>query len=542
MSFRQIKFFLYYFVIILLGVDIFTSFVYDAQHLIDNIFAAEIGWRVLNGATPTVDFGHHDGGLFASDIALAFELFGGDIRPPVYAAALMAATALFAGLLVAFRRLDRVTTLLMVIAISVLCLARAPIETTIAIIEPISAHSFVYYRFAFALMLVTVLYCMTPARVAVAEAAGGIAVGALLVMRMPLKPSFAIAAPAAAAALFAQRRRVGAVAVVAGFFLAMLILDPLFAKIAESYRYASASVGHRISLFALLWKVLRMALGEPLALVALLGALGMALADARAYRMAMLASATALGGATLAMALTMGGPGSIGHLFLVVATVLAVGLTARATWSASRFAAQVRWVAVALVVATTAPQALNLLSSAALGYVNRDRTLFAGGPLEGYFTRPPDGPDAYRGVGAGTDRRARLAERVAALSAQGEFEPKAGQRDIALADAIAAHEEIPDVADHAILADDRLSFSFALGAPPVVAYPVWQWDTSPEFRDPEALSEAIDIAPVIVHADDPGPLATLAETRLSHCADTALWRIHVRPGLELPICQTRLGG
>ncbi|MBW4710802.1 hypothetical protein KX928_23675 [Roseobacter sp. YSTF-M11] len=511
--------------------------VYDTNHMADTLFSADIGWRILQGADPVLDFGHHYAGLFGEYIALGFSLFGPTLKALDYASLLMAGTALILGGVICYRRTGLWSYLLFAIFTSACMLMRAPMEIIPAITKPMSAHSFVYNRFAMSLGLAAFFYCFLATPNKILEAIAGAVTGAIIVMLMLLKTSFGVILPAVLLVLLIQGRIWSGIWVAVGVVMAMGLLDPGFSKFIGSSRYAAASVGDRLTPTGLIWKTLGLLSNQPTVLVLAIASLILTLTTAGVAWVPVLITTLALGAGAFGMALTMGGMGSIGHQFLVLVTALSLCLAEVVRQAGAGPRHPVRIMALVLMAAFAGPHLLNTLGTGVIALNNQSRVLFPAGPLAGYYAEARPGKDLYRVISKpnAPDRLAQLTRAATIRRAEGA-PLDTGIEYIMLADGFHQLAQMPGAAEYGIAADTRFSFSFALGAPPVLAYPPWQWDTSPEFQDPETLRADLDIAMIARFAEAESPLRRITKEHFKLCRRSALWDIYLRDGLDRTSC------
>lgn len=508
--------------------------VYDTNHMADTLFSADIGWRILQGADPVVDFGHHYAGLFGEYIALSFGLFGVTLKSLDYAAILMAATVLLLGAIVFYRRAGLWSYLLFAVFTSACLLMRAPFEIIPAIVKPISAHSFVYNRFAISLGLVAFFYCFLATPHKALEALAGAVTGAITVMLMLLKPSFVVMLPFVLLAVLVQGRFWAGIWVVAGAAAAMILLDPWFIKFIGSYTYAATSVGDRLSPAGLIWKGIGLLSGQPVVPVLATASLILTLTTAGVAWRSVLLTTLLLGAGGVGMVLTMGGMGSIGQQFVVLVTALSLCLAEVVRQHGARPGHPVRVIALVLIAGFAGPHLLNTLGTGLIAQKSQSRVLFPEGPLANYYAESRQGADFYRGVSA-PYAPGKLAQIVSTHRAEGAAIDTSVEY-IMLADGVQLLQKIADVERYGIAADARFSFSFAVGALPVLSYPPWQWDSSPEFQDPETLRDQLDIALIARFAETESPLRRITKEHFILCQRSELWDMYVRDGMEGAPC------
>lgn len=508
--------------------------VYDTDHMADTLFSADIGWRILQGADPIVDFGHHYAGLFGEYIALSFGMFGVTLKSLDYAAILMAATVLLLGAIVFYRRAGLWSYLLFASFTSACLLMRAPFEIIPAIVKPMSAHSFVYNRFAISLGLVAFFYCFLATPHKALEAVAGVITGAVAVLLMLLKPSFAVMLPFMLLAVLVQGRFWAGIWVAAGAAATMILMDPWFTKFLGSYTYAAASVGDRLSPAGLIWKSIGVLSNQPAVPVLAAASLILTLTTTRVAWRSVLLTTLLLGAGGFGMVLTMGGMGSVGQQFVVLVTALSLCLAEVVRQHGAPPHHPVRVIALVLIIAFAGPHLLNTLGTGLIAQKNQSRVLFTTGPLANYYAESRQGTDFYRGLSE-SDALEKLVQIAGTRRAEGAA-IDTSMEYFMLADGVQLLQNIAGIESYGIAADSRFSFSFALGATPVLSYPPWQWDTSPEFQDPETLRSQLDIALIARFAETESPLRQITKEHFVLCQRSALWDMYVRGGMEMASC------
>lgn len=475
---------------------------YDSDHFGDTLFLLGAGWRAHEGLTPALDFGHFYGGTMANGLAVTMQLAGHGVFAFDWftlglAGGLVAlAAALFAG------RMPAPGLAALVAALTALMLTRFPLEAATAVTGTISTHSFLYNRFGLAAAMIAALFVALPQGSARRDLAGGAAVGALAVLALLSKPTFFVLPVGLALGLAVAGRWRALAGALLGMAGAMALLDPWGARWLASVAYAQAQVGEQESarIPALIRKAVQIPLAQPLALVLVLGALGYLLARRR--RIPALAGAVIVTGAGLGMAASMGGNGSLGQLALplAIAVLLAADAIARAEALAGQ--ATLRAVALALTAALVLPHLANLAAAAVEGYRARAGMQISEGPFARYLSRP-------------------------------ETEAPPTQYD-RLADGVAALRALGDPSQWGIVADRGITFEYALLAPPVPGYPLWQRVTAPELAPGLPLAPETDVV-LLGQGEPPDPLRVVLERKMgaefTRCTASRHWDIFVRRGL-----------
>ncbi|MEO0369374.1 MAG: hypothetical protein AAF197_11415, partial [Pseudomonadota bacterium] len=108
-----------------------------------------------------------------------------------------------------------------------------------------------------------------------------------------------------------------------------------------------------------------------------------------------------------------------------------------------------------------------------------------------------------------------------------------------LADGIIALRALGNTRDWGIIADNGVSFEYALMARPVPGYPLWQRETAPEFRDDRIFAPKADIA-MLAKSNNPNAVSAILRRKIAKdfvlCSRSAYWEIYRRTSTEIPNC------
>ncbi|TCP39584.1 hypothetical protein [Rhodovulum marinum] len=486
---------------------------YDTDHFGDTLFLLGAGWRVAQGLTPVIDFGHFYGGVMAEGIAATMALFGpGAFAFDYFTLLLLGALSATAGVIL-FRRMSLAGMAAVILTLATLMLTRYPLELNDPIIGVVSTHSFLYNRVGLALLLLAGLYSALRAASPRGDLLPGVLVGLLVVLAMLTKPTFAVLAPAVLLALALQRRWHGLGAVLIGMVAALAVLDPTLQRWLGALAYAQAQVGDKDSaqVGLLMRKAVQIPLAQPVATTFALAALA-TLFVTRTQRAAAL-GLVVVSGAGVGMAATMGGNGSLGQLALPMAILIALAAAEIAHRANLAPAFTLRAIAFCLVAAFALPHGANLARAAIEGYAQRDRMLISEGPYASYLA-------LSKGVG-----------RNSTPAAQYEM----------LADGIAALHRLGDPSQWGIVADNGVIFEHAILGRPVPGYPLWQRPEAPELAPDLPIAPEADIA-MIGRSGTMGEVGRILTAKLRPdfipCTTSTHWTIHVRRTSAIA-CPTR---
>ena len=139
---------------------------------------------------PGVDFGHFYGGMHEWFVAQGLHLSGGTIKALDYALVLEFIVVALGLQIVAWRRLDALTTALLTLLCAVVLFARQPLESTQIIIQTASAHSFAYNRLGTALTIIAAALLLVRSESRWADIAAGAVAGVAVTAAMLAKATF----------------------------------------------------------------------------------------------------------------------------------------------------------------------------------------------------------------------------------------------------------------------------------------------------------------------------------------------------------------
>lgn len=208
----------------LLSLRLFSDRIYDTILPGDTLFLAELAWRDLAGFDPVIDYPHFYGGVTAEIMAIAFRLFGDDIKSIDYGYCLFFAgiSALTAIVSLGRLKLHWCAFLLLICA----CLVLSPIALEHGFSIHLT-HSFVYNHVAYAIMLLATCFVMVkPTHSVWRENLVAIVVGVSLAIVALLKSTFAFYIVFFLIAMLLHSRRVTLIFAIIGMTSAFLLLDP----------------------------------------------------------------------------------------------------------------------------------------------------------------------------------------------------------------------------------------------------------------------------------------------------------------------------
>jgi hypothetical protein len=504
--------------------------VYNTDDLADTIFLVGVAWRIFNGAVPVVDFGHFYGGFSETYISWAFSLFGVSIKALDYALLLQFATTAIIVAVASWRRISVVSFWMLLLVSGMCILTRAPFEYDISLTSVVSAHSFVYNRFALALTIPVMLFAILPVNDRNAELTCAIVIGATLYMIALTKPSFVVFLPAVFLALALQARFRGLFFVTLGLLIAKFYLDFGAARFLGSSEYLNASISDQVAFGDYLRKGFQLLLAQPVGLAAVVFAAALIFAHSKWRTLPALLAATFVMGGGVGMAVSMGGAGSIGQQLMPLMASLAVvifELSRRLSMPES--VGTLKMIALTVVAGFSLPHFANIAAATIEAVEMSDRSLITDGPLKNYismsaaFELPPVGSDLSVATEAARQHLA-----------QGN-PMEAGVQYPMLADGINVLKGIEGISELGVVADGGFAFDFALGAPPVLGFPVWIRDTSPELAYGQPLPD--DVAIVMLRRSS---TETIIRARLEGhfvlCTQTAIWDVFSRLGESFSVC------
>lgn len=487
---------------------LFGGVFYDTDHFSDSLFILGAAWRSHEGLTPAVDFGYFYGGVLEDGLALTMRLLGHGVFVFDYFTLLLALGLAVAVRLILGRSLSRAGLAAVILLVTLLMLTRHPLEYDHAVSTVVSTHSFLYNRFGLAVVVIAGLHVALPSPGRNAEILGGVGVGLLVGLTALVKPTFAILAPAVIAGLMLQRRWGALGGALAGMAGAILSLDPQLARWRGALAYSMAQIGEdraaRLDYVAM--KALRGLLVQPLATFLTAIAIGSLLVRRVSVPAALGLLLVALAG--VGMTATMGG--HIGQVILPITLMIALAAAEIAGQRGLEQRGPLRILAFCMVAALALPHAANLLAAAVEGNRKQGELLLTEGPYARYLSMPFRAEDPMP-----TSQYQMFADGVAELAAMG------------------------DASQWGIIADQGISFEYALLARPVPGYPLWQRPTAPELAADRPLGPEVDV----VLLGRSSPAVSLRDVLMAKMGDDFLpcrtsrhWEIHVRRGRNIPGC------
>ena len=480
---------------------------YDTLHFGDTIFIMGAAWRVHEGLTPAVDFGHFYGGVMAQGLGAGMRLFGHGVFTFDYFTLSVAAFLSAMAFVLLRPRISWHGYMATVLVTSTLLLTRFPLEFAQSVTQMVAAHSFIYNRFALAVLVVLGLFVALPEERASREGLLAVLAGVLVALVCLTKPTFVLLCAGLPLALILQGRWSACAGLGVGILATFLLLDPALARFLGSFSYAMAHVGEQTSMTGLVRKALLLPLAQAVALTFCLAGLAYLVQQRISPRTLMaLVVMTATG---VGLATTMGGIGNLGQLALptlIMAALAAAEIARRAALDGS---GALTLVATCLVLAFAWPHLLNSFSMTAEAIGARYQSLITQGPYARYVSRP---------------------ERHDANQAT-QYEM--------MADGIAALNQLGDPSRWGIVADHGISFEYALLAPPVPGYPLWARPSAPEFAPDRPLPPETDIV-MLGRGEEENPVGDILRRKMDGfflpCIRSAHWEIFRRRTLKIPAC------
>lgn len=509
-----------------------VPFAFNTLHVQDTMFFADLGWRVLHGLTPTLDFGHFYGGVVAHYVAWAFALFGVDAKAIDYAFLLMLASVAGFAFVLCLRRTSRLGMVALMLVIAACLLARVPLEMMTAVQKPVAAHSFIYNRLAITIVLPLSLFALLRADVKVLELMAGLLAGAGAFVLVLIKPTFITFVPFFVLALVVMQRWPALLAVAVGFVLTLLIVDPGAAKARAAFDYATASTAAAVSIPELLFKCVGVFLVHPLALFSTLAALLLSVRVCTTQALAGGVATLLLAAGFAGMTATMGWQGDIGQQTLPFMAVIVLALAERiaAVGAHADRAHSVPFVQVLALMSALAfslPQLAQTCLSGVFALSKARLIQTTQTPLDSYLAWSDDLRDAQgRKITAATPWEAQVAATVAHLEAGKKT--NAGVQYVQIIDGVRLLQSLPDIATRGV-AGDLGAFAYALQTQPIAAYPTWVSSNAPELKSDRPLPAEIDV--MILRNQGVSKTTQLLRTKMGddfvRCVSSPLWTAYV---------------
>ena len=489
-----------------------TGIVYDTHNWIDTLFIFGAAWRVHQGLTPVLDFGHHYGGFIPQTLGWAMSAFGDTVSVFYAYSILMGGFLVGCAAVISRQGLSFAGFCAVVLVVLTLVLTRYQLEWSSAITGVGSGHSFFYNRYGQAAMVIVAVFVALRSNNQFTELTGGLVVGVLIGTACLTKSTFVVTLPGLLIALLILRRWSAIAGACAGLAAFILAFDPTLARFFGSLNYAleyfsgdNRLVGNSVP------GLIRMSVKIPLAQPVALALAGIALAaclNARACWWPCL-SIVVFAGSLVGMTATMGGFGSTGHLVLPTLAGVAIGCAELARGNGSENVQVIKGLAAAIVFGFTVPHVLNAAAAGAQGYLRQSQLLIEHGPYARYLNIPK-----YYHASNGPTHYQMLADGIEGLDSLGG-----------------------DASQWGIVANGLLSFEHAMRAKPVAGYPLWQDDPVPEFAADRPLSDEIDVILIsrLPEFSD-RVLRSKMTSEFALCSRTELWEIYTHERLSDAIC------
>ncbi|WP_255005759.1 glycosyltransferase family 39 protein [Roseovarius sp. M141] len=479
---------------------------YDTDHFADTQFLLGAAWRVHQGLIPAVDFGHFYGGIMAQGISGTMSLFGHSVFVFDYFTILATLFLSACAFLILRPQISWAGFAVIVVMLSTLLLTRFPLENETSITQVVSTHSFLYNRFALAIFLILGLFVALPAPILIRDMWGAILAGALAGLVCLTKPTFVILPVGLLLAVLVQGRWLAMVGVLSGAALVFACFDPTLGRMLGSFDYALAHVGSDNDLGGLIRKTVQVPLAQPIAVSLAFGGLIYLLYVRGFGRFVIAILGFSAAGAGLTA--TMGGNGNLGQLAIPIAVMISLGVSEITRHAVLPRSETFQFVTVCLVLAFVVPHLLNLIGTTAEGISRRGAMQITQGPFMGYLSYPDRAPEDVT------------------------------QYDT-LVDGIAALQQLGDPTKWGIVANNGVTFEYALMARPVPGYPLWERASAPEFDADRPFAPAADIV-MLRHSDQPIPLEGMLREKIAEdfviCATSLHWEIYRRLTREITAC------
>lgn len=490
--------------------------IYDTRHFGDTLFIMGSGWRSHNDLVPALDYGHFYGGFVTDLVAIAITAVGYHANAFDIALILIASGALAGCFVVSQRRMGREAVGLLCVTVVVLLLTRHPLESGEAVTRLVSTHAFSYNRVGLACCLLCIVYAGLPIAGQSWEILAGCVVGAVLAVAALTKPTFIVLAPAVLLALLVQGRWVAFVVTVGACLLVLNLLDPGAERIFAAFAYAQASVGTRddAQVTALIRKAIQILLAQPVALTMVIAAALVVLCRA-AWLWRQVMAVTLVSGGGIGMATTMGGGGVLGQLALPILLVGVLVMAELLHRHGQTRAIPLRVMGMVLCVSFVVPHLANLLGVTLEAYARQDQVRILDGPYAGYLH---------------------------ALEANDAVPGRASQYEM-FVEGIEALKTLGRQAERGIIADNGITFEFALLAKPVPGFPLWPRPHLPEFADGVSLPPETDLI-LLGHGTQVDPIiGPVIRSKLTDafvlCKRTRYWEIIARRNTAPEPCSSR---
>lgn len=518
---------------------VFVPIAYDTVHLQDTLFFGELGWRVLNGAKATLDFGHFYGGVTAQYVAWAFQIFGTGVKSIDYAFVMMLATGCALAVLVVWRRLSLFSVVALFMILFASLLARVPLEELTAIQRPTATHAFIYNRFALGLAVILTLFALIPAQDRRIDWLAAFFCGVTAYLIVLIKPTFVPFVPAFFAALVLRARWQSGGVALAGLVAGLLLFDPGASRVMAAFAYGVTSAGGNTSVPNMIMKTVAVFLVQPLTLLSVIGIAVVLVFERLPGVVRFLLAGFALSIGYAGMAATMGWHGNIGQQTLPFMAGLCL---AGYEWNRHReggprdAGCYLRITAAGVVMAFSLPQLAQTSLSGAVAFARAPLIQLTNTPLDSYLAWS----DSFVGADKKPFKRP-MSQQVLTEAAQAHITAgkplDAGVSYALLIDAVTLLQRVDDVANRRI-AGDQGFFAYVMQTAPINGLPAWLTASAPEVAPEKALPAEIELMMIRKVERPPVSSRLLAkmEGDFTPCLSSPFWDLYIRNGTNNIFC------
>ncbi len=504
----------------------------DNAFIVDTLFVGNLGWRGVNGLRPVIDYPHHYGGGFTAIVVFAFKLFGANIKSIDYAYVLLFFFVIVFGLLVATRRISVANTSLLLVLTASLILAPNCIEDGFTYYF---THSFAYNHVAVSLMMFLTIFVSTKSRLTtLQEIFVCLVSGGVLFFLILLKTPFAVFAVFFFVGCVVNRGLEVTFFCAVGFAAATVVFDPGFARTTGSLGplFLDDIVGdaggvrgralHSVFVFLAAVPIIIVCVSKSWAIWKLEHF------DSAKFFFAL--SACFIG--FFVSILFMNGLPYL-KLIPILVVILILQSDRLRSWGASKNHDS-NMVALILAAIIVIPGTVMSARSVRISLQLRDYSLIESGPYEKYLM-PYIQPSKSDTVSF--EERLAQATKAVADRKQAGIEMRGSDGYVIFADGIHLLRTVRNIENYRIVTTDGGSdFSFAMEAPIVTSFPVWQLPESVQSLDFDEVEIVMEGFWPLMGSTFSDEMMKILESQFIPCRSSEFFRMHVRVELHPELC------
>lgn len=505
----------------------------------DTILLANIGWRVINGLKPVIDFPHLYGGVVAEFVSLSFYIFGVSFRAINFALIIMFGVSITVLGFLSVSRISLARFSLLAVLSAALMLSLVPIEVG-RIAVPTIGQSFSYNHFAVILMMALTVYTLVRVDNINLEIASSIVAGIIIVLLTLVKPTFSVFGLAVIAACLVQSRWLSVGIIILSIVIGTIVLDPGLQRILGSWDFLlNSDVGQRATIFYFLKKSMSLIVQQLLSIIIVAALIYMSRSSFLHCKLPIFILACGYGAATLTMNAV---PDLMLMPFLVTIGFLIIEATNSSELNEINIFTKLKLsFPIAMAYTFIFPALISAGVALGLSIVNKKSSLFPNLALSDYVVISPlSSLDAFRSKTSETALEDRVQEII-----QGKLSPNLERYEyVMLADGLKLLSGIPSLKKYGIVSSGRMfDFSMAYQSKPVANYPSWPTPDLPYFKNNKLLPKEISAVMLTKIETVPGllnnELTIMMGADFKRCDESEIWVLFLRNKLQSELCSNK---